>query len=68
MRANVCVLLQALDAAFASDEGTRREIMQALRGREERAAQGYLGRLKREAQRLEELKAQQEELIEQKIK
>ncbi len=58
---------QALDATLSADETARRDVMNALRVREERAAAGYLKRLQREVQRLQELKQEQEELKERKI-
>lgn len=40
-----CCGPQGLDATLAADEGARREVTAALRGREERAAKGYMARL-----------------------
>jgi hypothetical protein len=59
--------VQALGATLAVDDDARRSVMGALRLREERAAAGYMARLKREAARLTELKEQQEAQREQTI-
>lgn len=65
-----CALLrsQALGSTVATDTVTRREVAEALREREERAARGWLATLERQAGRLEQLAAEQEDLKHQKVR